>query len=83
MRRVLHHFAMPAVHEMADGTDRVAAIKALRVFDDEMYFRDVYQPILAALGVSRPELRRGAAPPPAAAGVNGLVLPAPPVRQAA
>src|SRR5207247_2154059 len=49
LRRVLHRFAMPAVYEMVDGAERVAAIKALRVFDDEMYFRDVYQPILATL----------------------------------
>src|SRR4029077_2147726 len=64
LRRVLHRFAMPAVYEMVDGAERVAAIKALRVFDDEMYFRDVYQPILASLGVGRPELRRCSSLPP-------------------
>jgi acyl-[acyl-carrier-protein] desaturase len=58
LRRVLHNFAMPAIYELADGRQRVEAIKALRVFDDAMYFHDVYLPILAALGVSRPELRR-------------------------
>jgi len=60
LRRVLHHFAMPAIYELADGRGRVEAIKALGVFDDRLYFREVYQPILAALGVSRPELRRAA-----------------------
>jgi len=60
LRRVLHNFAMPAIYEMADGRRRVEAIKALQVFNDEMYFREVYQPVLAALGVSRPELRRAA-----------------------
>jgi hypothetical protein len=58
VRRVLHNFAMPAIYEMADGPRRVEAIKALQIFDDRIYFRDVYQPVLAALGVSRPELRR-------------------------
>jgi acyl-[acyl-carrier-protein] desaturase len=60
LRRVLHNFAMPAIYELADGRRRVEAIKALGVFNDEMYFREVYQPVLAALGVSRPELRRAA-----------------------
>ncbi len=58
LRQVLHSFAMPAVYELADGRRRVEAIRALGLFNDEMYFRDVYQPILAALGVTRPELRR-------------------------
>src|SRR5262249_45600363 len=58
LRQVLHTFAMPAIYEMADGRQRVESIKALQVFNDEMYFHQVYQPILAAVGVSRPELRR-------------------------
>jgi len=58
LRRVMHNFSMPAIYEMADGRRRVESIKALQVFNDEMYFHEVYQPILAALGVSRPELRR-------------------------
>jgi acyl-[acyl-carrier-protein] desaturase len=58
LRRVLHSFAMPAIYELADGRQRVEAIKALGVFNDAMYFRDVYQPILGALGVTRLELRR-------------------------
>ena len=39
---------------------RVEAVKALRVFDDRMYFDQVYAPVLAALGVSRQELRKAA-----------------------
>jgi acyl-[acyl-carrier-protein] desaturase len=58
IRSVLHGFAMPAIYQMADGRRRVEAIKSLGVFNDELYFHEVYQPILAALGVSRPELRR-------------------------
>jgi acyl-[acyl-carrier-protein] desaturase len=60
LRRVLHQFAMPAIYELGDGRRRVEAIKALNVFNDELYFRAVYQPILASLGISRPELRRAA-----------------------
>jgi hypothetical protein len=57
LHRVLHHFAMPAIYELADGHRRVEAIKRLHLFDDAIYFQEVYQPILAALGVGRPELR--------------------------
>jgi len=60
LRRVLHNFSMPAIYELADGPRRVAAIKALGVFNDELYFREVYQPVLASLRVGRPELRRAA-----------------------
>jgi acyl-[acyl-carrier-protein] desaturase len=58
LRRVLHNFSMPVIYEMADGRRRVEAIKELRVFNDVIYFQEVYQPVLAALGVTRPELRR-------------------------
>jgi hypothetical protein len=49
LRRVLHNFALPAICELADGRGRVEAIKALRVFDDRMYFDQVYAPVLATL----------------------------------
>lgn len=58
LHRVLNNFAMPAIYEMADGRRRVEAIKALRVFDDDIYVREVYLPTLDALGVSRPEFRK-------------------------
>lgn len=57
LRRVMNHFAMPAIHELADTRQRVAQIKELAIFDDEMYYREVYLPILEALGVDRREMR--------------------------
>lgn len=58
LRRVLHGFDMPAVHLLAESRQRVAQIKALHVFDTEMYMTEVYEPVLKALGVQRRELRR-------------------------
>jgi hypothetical protein len=55
---VLHNFSMPSIYQLADGPQRVEAIKALDVFNDRLYFDEVYRPVLAALGVTRPELRR-------------------------
>jgi acyl-[acyl-carrier-protein] desaturase len=57
LRRVLHNFAMPAVHLLADSRQRVAQIKALDIFDEGTFMREVYQPILQALGVQHRELR--------------------------
>lgn len=58
LRRVLHGFAMPAVHLLAQTRRRVAQIKSLNIFDEAVYMEEVYQPILDALGVQRRELRR-------------------------
>lgn len=62
LRRVLNHFAMPAVYMLADGRRRVEAVKSLHLFDAELYYQDVYLPILADLGVERKELRNRATP---------------------
>ena len=43
---------------MVDSHKRVAEIKALKIFDNYIYFKDVYQPVLAALGVTRQEFKR-------------------------
>jgi acyl-[acyl-carrier-protein] desaturase len=61
MRRVLHNFAMPAVYLMADSKQREAEIRALNVFTEEVYFDEVYFPILRTLGVTRAEMK-GKAP---------------------
>lgn len=57
MRRVLNGFRMPALHLLADSRARAAAVAALGIFDEETYYREVYLPILADLGVSRAEMR--------------------------
>ncbi len=58
LRRVLNGFAMPAVHMLASGRRRVEAVKALRIFDEQVYFDEVFLKVLADLGVTRQELRR-------------------------
>jgi acyl-[acyl-carrier-protein] desaturase len=57
MRRVMNNFNMPAIYEMADSRRRVAAIKSLKIFDEDIYYREVYLPILDELGVDRKEMR--------------------------
>jgi acyl-[acyl-carrier-protein] desaturase len=58
LRRVLLNFAMPAVYLLADSRRRVAAIKALGIFDEDVFRREVYTPVLAALGVHNREMRQ-------------------------
>jgi acyl-[acyl-carrier-protein] desaturase len=57
LRRVMNNFAMPAIDDLADGRRRVAQIKSLEIFDENIYYAEVYLPILAALGVKRSEMR--------------------------
>jgi acyl-[acyl-carrier-protein] desaturase len=57
LRRVMNNFTMPALQELADGRQRVARIRELELFNEDVYYRDVYLPILADLGVPRSEMR--------------------------
>ncbi|HYV38998.1 MAG TPA: acyl-ACP desaturase [Gemmataceae bacterium] len=58
LRRVLLGFSMPAVHMLAESRQRVAKIKSLGIFDEDMFLHDIYQPILQMLGVAPKELRK-------------------------
>jgi acyl-[acyl-carrier-protein] desaturase len=57
MRRVLANFLMPAIYDFADSHKRIARIRELNIFDEDMYYREIYLPILDSLGVQRSELR--------------------------
>jgi hypothetical protein len=57
MRRVMNDFAMPAIHELAESRQRLAAIIDLQIMDESLYSREVYLPILQSLNVSRAEMR--------------------------
>jgi acyl-[acyl-carrier-protein] desaturase len=57
LKRVLASFLMPAIYDFADSQKRIARIRELQIFDEDMYYRDVYLPILESLGVHRSELR--------------------------
>jgi acyl-[acyl-carrier-protein] desaturase len=58
MRRVMNNFAMPAIHDLlSDSRRRVAQVKELEIFSEDLYYREIYLPILAALGVDRGEMR--------------------------
>jgi acyl-[acyl-carrier-protein] desaturase len=58
LRRVLGSFAMPALHMLAGSQERVANIKALNIFDADIYYRDVVRPLLDKLGIPWAEFRQ-------------------------
>jgi acyl-[acyl-carrier-protein] desaturase len=58
LRRVINQFAMPAVHLLFDGRKRIEAVKELRIFDYDIFYTQVFEPILKALQVDKSELRR-------------------------
>ena len=59
LRRVMNNFAMPAVHLLVDGRRRAEAVKALRIFDEDIFYYQVFEPLLTDLQVHKSELRRG------------------------
>jgi len=57
IRMVLNTFAMPADHLLADGRQRVAAIKSMKIFDEGMFLNEVATPLLSQLGLTRADIR--------------------------
>jgi acyl-[acyl-carrier-protein] desaturase len=72
LRRVMNDFAMPAIDSMVDGRQRVARIKGLQIFDEDIYYREVYLPLIEALGVDRKEMRNRL--PQRKSAPNGVVI---------
>jgi acyl-[acyl-carrier-protein] desaturase len=60
LRRVANTFSMPAVHMLADSRKRMQEVKDLRIFDEDIFVYQVFEPAIAWLGVGKKELRRKA-----------------------
>ena len=58
VRRVVNTFRMPSVHLLSDGKQRMNEVKDFNIFTDEIFFSQVYQPVMTRLGIHRNELRR-------------------------
>jgi hypothetical protein len=43
---------------LATGRQRIEAVKALKIFNEQIFFDEVFLPILNDLGIQRTELRR-------------------------
>jgi len=58
LRRVMNTFKMPAVHLIVDGKQRAQVVQEMRIFDYDIFFEQVFLPIMASLKVDKSELRR-------------------------
>ena len=58
LRQVVNNFKMPAIHMFAEGVKRKAAIHELNVFNEDTFVYEVYEPLIAKMGVTKAELRR-------------------------
>lgn len=57
LRHVVNTFRMPADGLLADGRRRAEAVRSLGIFSEEVFFKDVYQPLMQKLGLTRADLR--------------------------
>ncbi len=60
LKRVLNGFKMPATHLLADSMNRQNQVRSLKIFNEDLFYVEVYQPILKYLGVNRQEMRNQA-----------------------
>jgi len=49
---------MPAVHMLSDSRKRQNEVRALKIFDEDVWFTRVLEPGLVRLGLTRADLRR-------------------------
>jgi acyl-[acyl-carrier-protein] desaturase len=58
LRPVLNQFQMPAIHDLLDeSAKRIARVRELEVFNEEIFIRDVYTHFQNVLDISKEELR--------------------------
>lgn len=58
LKRVLNQFQMPAIHDLLDeNAKRIARVRELGIFNEEIFFTEVYGPVIRGLGIERSEMR--------------------------
>lgn len=63
LRRVIEEFRMPAIHDLLDNSEqRIARIRELEIFNEEIFFREVLFKLLEDLGINKRELRASRQP---------------------
>lgn len=58
LRMASSEFAMPALRLFADSDQRERQLKELRLFDEDIFYFQVFEPTLADLGLTRKDLRQ-------------------------
>lgn len=58
LRRVINTFHMPSYTMLGNGAQQAARVASLHIFDERMFYTEVYQPCMKALGLTRADLRQ-------------------------
>jgi acyl-[acyl-carrier-protein] desaturase len=58
MRRVFNTFEMPAVNLLADSAKRAADVRALEIFNEHIFFGEVFEPYMAGMGLTKADLKQ-------------------------
>jgi acyl-[acyl-carrier-protein] desaturase len=58
LRLVANTFAMPALHMFADSHRRERQIRELHLFDYDIFYYEVFEPVLTELGLTKQDLRQ-------------------------
>jgi len=56
-RKVVNTFRMPADGLLADGRRRAEGVRSLGIFNEQVFFDEVYQPLMRRLGLTRADLK--------------------------
>lgn len=57
VRTVVNTFKMPMYNLLSDGPQRAAQILELKIFDEEIFYYEIYRPYLDALGITKADLK--------------------------
>jgi acyl-[acyl-carrier-protein] desaturase len=57
LRHVVRTFHMPADQLLGDSRSRIEAVRSLNIFSEEIFFTEVYTPIIQQLGLTKNDLK--------------------------
>lgn len=58
LRPVLNQFQMPAIHDLLDeSAKRIAGIRELGIFNEEIFYRDIYTHFMNVFGITKAEMK--------------------------
>lgn len=58
LRRVINTFQMPSYSMLGNGEQIAARVASLHIFDERIFYFDVYAPCMAALGLTKADLKQ-------------------------
>jgi hypothetical protein len=57
LRDIIKNFEMPAIYLMADSRQREQKVREMKLFDEDIFYKDVLLPMFADMGITWAEFR--------------------------